>query len=531
MKRRDLITATASLAAPALAPRRATAQDRSRTLLSVSENGPNALDFHSVGANRSVYAVVWNCYDRLISFAVKRDANGQGVYDYTRPVPELAEDVDFRPDSALIRLRRNAVFHDGAPVTAADVKYSFDRAVSVGGYPASTMQSANLTDPAQFVVIDDHTIRIDYREANKYAPLYLGAPVVGIYNSRLVKSHATEADPWAQDYTRNAVAGSGAFKVERNTPGQEMVLTRNDAWVCGPRPALDRVIWRVVPSPGTRRALLERGDADLITDLAPKDAAELATNPALRVWGTPMENTITYLGLNTKMRPFDDIRVRQAIAWALPYEKIMSVALYGRGRALFGGPDTVSGQDWPQPTRYTTNIAKAKALLAEAGLPNGFETTLSFDLGQAATHEPMAVLIAESLGAIGIRATIDKIPGSRWRAAFSAKTLPMQINLFGGWFNFSDFYFYFVYDSRNTIFNTMDYANPALDRLVHEARLSTDPAVLARDAPAYIQIAYDEVPNIPLFQPNLEVAMARGVSGFTYWFHREVDYRAIRKVT
>jgi len=529
VRRRGVLRGAAGIGMAGLLPRAAGAQERAKSLLAVSDAGPNSLDFHTVGANRSVYSVVWNCYDRLISFAVKRDADGNGYYDYSQPTPELAEDLNLGPTSATLKLRRDARFHDGTPITARDVKYTFDRAVGVGGYSGSSMASASLLHAEQFVVVDDWTFRVDYADGNKLAPLYLGVPIVGVFHSAMVKAHATPQDPWAQDFTKSTLAGGGAFKVERNTSGQEVVLVRNPDWRCGPKPAIDRVIWRVVPSAGTRRALLERGDADLSYDVGPKDASEMRANPALSLFGVPMENTVTFLALNMKLKPFEDVRVRQAVAWAIPYQKIMDVALYGRAKPLFGGPDKVSSGEWPQPTRYTTDLAKARALLAAAGYAEGFESEIFLDLGSAETHEPIAVLTQESLGQIGIRTTIQKVPASQWRGQFSAKTFPMQVNLFGNWFNYSDFFFYFVYDSRNTIFNFASYADPEMDRVVGDARLTQDRAAYDRDAVRYIQKAYDDVPEIPLFQPYLDVAMRRGVSGYSYWFHRAMDFRGMQK--
>ena len=110
--------------------------------------------------------------------------------------------------------------------------------------------------------------------------------------------------------------------------------------------------------------------------------------------------------------------------------------MFGRGKPMFGGPPEVTEPVWPQPHPYTTDLAKAKQLLAEAGYPDGFETTLSFDLGFAVTNEPLCILVQESLAQIGIKATLNKIPGANWRAEFSKKTLPFITNAFGGWLNY-----------------------------------------------------------------------------------------------
>ena len=115
---------------------------------------------------------------------------------------------------------------------------------------------------------------------------------------------------------------------------------------------------------------------------------------------TPFSNGIQYIGMNVKNPPFDNPKVRQAVAYAIPYQKIMDAVQYGLAKPMFGAPaDKPTEVAWPQPHKFNTDIDKAKKLMAEAGYPNGFETTISFDLGFATVNEPTAVLIQESLGA------------------------------------------------------------------------------------------------------------------------------------
>ena len=227
--------------------------------------------------------------------------------------------------------------------------------------------------------------------------------------------------------------------------------------------------------------------------------------------------------------PFDNIKVRQAIAYAIPYQKIIDAALFGRARPLFGGPAEVTNAEWPQQSPYKTDLAKAKQLLSEAGYPDGFETSLSFDLGAAVTNEPLVVLVQESLAQIGIKTTIDKIPSANWRAEFSKKSLPLITNVFGGWLNFPDYFFYWTYHGQNAIFNTMSYQNPAMDKLIDEARFAADPKHYEEAVKGFVKIAFDEVPRIPLFQPYLNVAMQQSVTGYRYWFHRQLDYRQLAR--
>ena len=155
MKRRDFLKSMTALAgagmvgAPAVwSPARA--QSRQETLLIVSESGPNNIDIHGVGTNVPGYEVSWNCYDRLISHEMKT-VNGTPYYDRDKFKPELAEDMNVGDMSATFKLKKNATFHDGTPVKAKDVKWSLDRAVTVGGFPTFQMGAGSLTKPEQFV--------------------------------------------------------------------------------------------------------------------------------------------------------------------------------------------------------------------------------------------------------------------------------------------------------------------------------------------------------------------------------------------
>ena len=511
----------------------ARAQSRSETLLVVTESGPNNLDIHGVGTNRSGYEVSWNCYDRLMSHGKKTLPDGTESYDRDVFVPELAEEWKVGDMSATFKLRKNAAFHDGTPITARDVKWSFDRAVTVGGFPTFQMKAGSLEKPEQFVVVDDHTFRIDFIRKDRLTMPDLSVVVPCVMHSALVKSKATANDPWGLEYTKNNVAGGGAYKVASWQPGTEIVYERNDAWSNGPLPKVKRIIWRMVPSAGNRRALIERGDADISFDLPNKDFAELKQAGKVAVTTTPVSNGIFYIGMNVAKPPFDNAKVRQAVAYAIPYQKIMDAVMFGLANPLYGGKSsTASGTVWPQPHPYTTDIAKAKALLAEAGYGNGLETTLSFDLGSAVIGEPACVLIQESLAQIGIKTTINKIPGANWRNELIKKDMPLIVNFFSGWLDYPEYFFFWAYHGQNAVFNTMSYQNKDMDALIDAARKAAaegDDAAYQTSVKGFIGKSFVDVPRIPIFQPYLNIAMQKNVTGYRYWFHRQLDYRSLAK--
>jgi peptide/nickel transport system substrate-binding protein len=173
--------------------------------------------------------------------------------------------------SATFKLRKDAVFQDGTPVTAKDVKWSLDRAVSVGGFPTFQMKAGSLEKSEQFVVVDNHTVRVDFLRKDRLTVPGLAVIVPCVIHSESVKQHATAEDPRGLEYTKQNTAGSGAYRVVQGTPGTEVLLARNEDWKSGPLPKVRRIIWRMVPQAGNRRALLERGDADISYDLPNKD--------------------------------------------------------------------------------------------------------------------------------------------------------------------------------------------------------------------------------------------------------------------
>ena len=536
MKRRDFLksvtalTAASAVSAPSVwSP--AKAQSRQETLLIVSESGPNNLDIHGVGTNVPGYEASWNCYDRLISHEVK-DVNGTPYYDKYKFKPELAEDMNIGDMSATFKLRKDAVFQDGTPVTASDVKWSFDRAVTVGGFPTFQMSAGSLNKPEQFVVVDDHTFRVDFTKKDRLTIPDLAVIVPCVINSKLVKSKATAQDPWGLEYTKLNTAGSGAYKVTNWTTGSQVVLERNDNWKGGPPPKIKRIVWRMVPDAGNRRALLERGDADVSYDLPNKDFAELKTDGKLTIVSTPYSNGIQYLGMNVQNPPFNDLKVRQAIAYAIPYQKIMDAVLYGLAKPTFGAPAGAPIEvAWPQPHRFNTDLDKAKQLLAASGA-GSINVPLSFDLGFAGVNEPIAVLIQESLAKIGVTTTINKVPGANWRTELTKKTMPLFENVFSGWLDYPEYFFYWCYHSGKSIFNTMDYQSPQMDTFIDGARTAAaigDTDSYAKDVKGFVDLAYTDMPRIPLYQPYVNVAMQKNITGYQYWFHRRLDYRNFAK--
>ena len=492
------------------------------------------MDIHGVGANRPAYQASWNIYDRLMTYGVKTLPDGTRMYDYTVLKPELAESWQMAPDgmSVTFKLRKDASFHDGTPVTAKDVKWSFDRAVTVGGFPTFQMKAGSLEKPEQFEVVDDQTFRVKFLRKDKLTMPDLAVPVPVIINSELAKKHATAADPWAMEWLKNNDAGSGAYKLESWKPGQETIYARFDDWKSRPAaqaPAGDRA--RGARRRGTGARCSSAATPTSRSTCRPRTSPRWPRRASSRWSAHPVENALAYVGMNVTKPPFNNVKVRQAVAYAVPYEKIFAQRDLRPRRPADGQPHRHEHRGLRRRALAVQDGHRRgpRPLMAEAGFPNGFETTLSFDLGFATINEPTAVLVQESLAQIGIKTTINKIPGANWRSMLLKKEMPLYINAFGGWLNYPEYFFFWNYHSQNAVFNTMSYQNPEMDKLIDAARFETDPKKYAEDVRGFTKLAIDDVPRVPLYQPNLDVAMQKSIKGYQYWFHRQLDYRQLAK--
>ncbi|GGB33108.1 ABC transporter substrate-binding protein [Tistrella bauzanensis] len=507
------------------------AQSREETLRVVTGGQVNSLDAGMQGITRDGFGLNWNIYDRLVSWDRKKFGDGY-IYDFDKMKGELAESFTISDDGLTVtfNLRKDATFHDGSPITAEDVKWSLDRAVSLKG-PGAQMGTGSLKSPDQFKIVDDHTIQVTLDKPDRLAVPNLAVVFPVILNSDLAKEHATAEDPWATEWLKENQASGGAYKVSSFKAGQQVVLDRFDDWKSGPLPYFKRIIVQTVPEASTRASLIERGDADLSIDLQSSDVLALKGRDAVKVVSIPQINAFQMIAFNTRMAPFDDPRVRQAVAYALPFDDMFTAALYRRGAPLWGAkwenglPDTGK---FPQRLPFSTNLDKAKALLAEAGHPGGFKTSFSFNVGSAATSEPIAALLKESLAKIGIDVTVEKVPDAQMGTLISEKKLPFFTESAIAWLPSAD-YFFRVFFQGETRWNYGSFVDEELAELTAKARYERDPAAYETAARRMVAIAAEKAPVVMLWQPALDAVMAKDIDGFTYWFHRQTDYRSLTR--
>ena len=535
INRRSVLQGATGAAWLASWPQLAFGQTRAETLRYVTGNTINTLDTTMPGATRESFGLSMNVYDRLFSFGRKQFGDYY-TFDPKTIRGELAKGYTMSPDgmTVTIMLRPDATWHDGSPVTAEDVKWSLDRMVLAKSLAPPQMSTGSITSADQFRIVDAHTVQMTLPKPDRLGLANLCVCYAIMINSKLAKQHATADDPWAQEWMKTNTAASGAYIIESYKAGESVILRRNEKWVGGADgqlPNFKRIIVQTVPEPATRANLIERGDADLSIDLAASDMPTMEKSAKAKVASIPQTNGFTHITMNTGMAPFDNVKVRQAVAAALPYEDMFKAAIFGRGAKMFGADwkGTPPDAGFPQAMPFNTDTARAKQLLAEAGMPNGFSTTFAISAGQSATAEPMAALVKEALAKIGIQVEIQKKPDAEFNTMESDKKLAFYTDGATAWLPATYYYFY-LYFTRDQRWNFASWKNTEIETLSNEARFQTDAGKYDEECKKMIEIFEQQVPLVMLWQPNQDAVMAKSVDGYTYQFYRQADFRDLKRV-
>jgi peptide/nickel transport system substrate-binding protein len=312
-----------------------------------------------------------------------------------------------------VKLRPGIKFHSGEPITADDVVYTFNRILTDGAVNGQTSPRKGLLGPTQNVTkTDDMTVRFVLSEPWPVLPAML------TFQEVISKSFAESAGAAGMATREN---GSGPFKLIQWRRGDSLVLERFPDYFGGspaiPRTGkacIDRVIIKIIPENASRVAALLAGDVDIINELPAHDIRNVEANPNTKVMAVNGTRTF-FVALNNVRKPFDDARVRRAANHALNRQLIIDKLLSGKAVRLNGVMSPAAFGFNPDLPEYTYDVARAKALLAEAGYPNGIDVTLDADGPQKEMAEAIAALLAQA----GIRTKVAVGEGSQVRAKWA----------------------------------------------------------------------------------------------------------------
>jgi peptide/nickel transport system substrate-binding protein len=241
-----------------------------------------------------------------------------------------------------------------------------------------------------------------------------------------------------------------------------------------------------------------------------------------------MPNQMDFMAMNSQAAPFNDERVRQAIACALPYAQIFQGVFRGRGTPLFGGKGELRPALFPQPTDFTTDLDRASALLKEAGHSNGFDINLMYSIGKAAYFDPLSLVVRDALGKIGIRVTIDRLPGAQFDERVAARNFQMLLDNRVAWLSLPDYWFTAFYSGASTS-NLGNFDDPKLNQMLKDLPGDASAEVYGEKTREMTRLVLNKVPMIPLRQGAVEFIMAKGLTGYTYWFHGLPDARDLKR--
>jgi peptide/nickel transport system substrate-binding protein len=307
----------------------------------------------------------------------------------------------------------------GNPFTAADVVYSWDRKFALPASITPGAASPVITDPkTQIKEVNPYEVSFHIAKAGYgFTLLELLANLPGeIYDSTLLKQHASSSDPYAIKWSvTNPNFSYGPYMQTASTTGTEMDLSANPNYPLA-APAYSKLIFRVTADPGSRSNAVKNGNADVGEQLYPSDQATLAKSSNVKVYSFPSTNMITMFTFNTTEAPFNNVKVRQAMALAVPYNQILQNVYYGRAiltRGVLdpGLPGYIStGLNLP-----SYNPTEAKAMLAAAGFPNGVSATITVDPSVPDVVQA-AIQIQSEASAAGFNIKIQQVPTAEFQA-------------------------------------------------------------------------------------------------------------------
>lgn len=381
----------------------------------------------------STAEVTGNTYDLLVRLDLSDTSKVKG---------DLAESWTVSDDGLTytFKLKPGMKFASGNPITAADVAYSFERAIKLDKSPAFIINQFgisgdNVTEKAK--AVDDTTFQFVVDKA--YAPSFvlncLSATVASVVDSKLVKEHVAAVTPsadykWDNDFgnawLKTGYAGSGPYKLREWRANEAVVLERNDNYN-GEKAKLARVIYRNMKESSAQRLALEAGDIDVARNLEPNDLDAIAKNADLTTTSAP-KGTVYYISLNQKNPNLAKPEVRQAFKYLVDYDAMASTILKGIGeihQSFLPKGDLGAVDENP----FKLDVAKAKELLAKAGLADGFKVTMDVRTGQPTTG--MAESIQQTLGQAGIKLEIIPGDGKQTLTKYRARNHDIYIGNWG----------------------------------------------------------------------------------------------------
>jgi peptide/nickel transport system substrate-binding protein len=498
-------TILASASLPALAQ-----QAQPRTLIVAAPQTPTGFDgdIPKVATRQ----MITQANEGLVRYARITRPDGTPALDPSRIEANLAERWTVSEDGRtyVFTLRRGVRSPWGNELSADDIVWSFERAWHIR---RTSFFLYNLLGVESFTKTGDHEVTIRLRAPNKIFLAMLTMYFPTIHDRRQVLANAPADDPWGLRYLDQNLVGFGPYFLESLRPGEQVVLRANPNWFRG-TPFYERVIYREVPSVANRVALLRTGQVQWVEDLPLRQIAELKRDRNVRVESV-LGTQPASIRMNPGIAPFNDRRVREAMTLATDVDAFNRAVFEGLGEPVRSiVPPTVPGAVAIDPPRR--DVARARALLAEAGHPNGLEVTLNY-AGTYWWMEPVAIQFRTQMAEAGITVNLQRLPDPEFIRRGLVNTRDMALFPQGDpTFVLDPVFTAWIFGFSSGVANRNAYNNPEFDRLI-TAALPEFNDTRRNELMAQAQRIHAQDMNwIGLHYPGIHQAMASCIRGWIW---------------
>ncbi len=431
-------------------------------------------------------------------------------------VPMLAEswESNANGDEWTFHLREGVTFHDGTPFTAEAVKFSYQRTLDLG------IVSYQLAAIDEMEVVDDHTIVIRLSEPRDIPTIASSFYGLFIANPNLVD----KPEGW---FAEGNDAGTGPYVVESFDPERVIVSQYKDYWGGWEEGQFTKVVFEVVLDAAVREQMIRSGEADISHKLPFDNHAALVATGDVEVVVSDLGGFNTFILFQLDLAPMDDIRVRQAISYAFPFEDVQAFSYLG-----LGGIAASMVPNAYLPTgdlsTYSYDLEKARSLLEEAGVAEGTEIKLALRAGDE-ENKNISLLWQAELAKIGITMTVTEV-ADEWGVMFNTDSeYHMLLKTWSPGYPSPNEWLIF-YDSRNTFAPFTGFVRPDINALLDQA-LSAEAVDKAESDRIYRQVAqilFDEAIYLPVMDFPLDYQVRSDISGFRVhpftWTGRWYEY-------
>ncbi|KRT35172.1 ABC transporter substrate-binding protein [Acetomicrobium hydrogeniformans] len=439
-------------------------------------------------------------HDRLVS----RDYN----FGYR---PGLATSWDVSEDGLMwtFHLKKEVKFHDGTPFTAKDVKWTID---TIKDPKTASPFAGDLKAIDQVKIIDDYTVQMTLKYPFPNLLFNLSNTASGIQKAGCY-------DEYGEDYGIKTVIGTGPFMFKEWVRGDRIVLVKNPHYNWGPEwmsnqgpPLFDELVIRTIPEESSRIMELLTGGVHVLRDVPPLQVDKLKNNPEINIF-TEQSTKLGYLAYACDKKPFDDVLVRRAINHAVDRETIVKYIFSGYATPAYGYLPQALKDEYLEESEelgYKYDPAKAKELLAKAGFPDGFETTLSAE--NDSTSKRLAEVLQAQLAEIGIRAKIQLFDSASYVAMLKAGQQDLFVRLYS-WPN-ADILDWFLLSSQFPYPNHSRWCDPKTDELINSAATAPTWEERAEKYKEVQRYLIEQAVWCPIYIPDMMLAVRKEVKNF-----------------